>query len=153
MRYVQKDLTVTPYEIPGVSWPVTTELFAKLNRFGAFAKLIFDEDKLVDIEDDTEAREAYIAANTPTEEDLIKRKVDRLRQDRAVLLKAFDVYKTNLVYGVISETDEEHEEIVAWYQQVLSITDLASVDSKIEWPQIPAGIAKYMPTGITLSAV
>lgn len=153
MRYIQEDLTITPYEIPGITWPLSDELAAKLDSFGPFSSLIFDGGELVDIIEDTVTREAYEASQIPTEEDLLQKKIERMRQDRTVLLSAFDIYKTNLAYGIIEETDEEHAEIVAWYQNILNITESASIEYKIEWPETPPKIAKYLPSYVKLTAV
>ena len=50
-----------------------------------------------------------------------KRNVEVLRTQRARLFKAFDIYKSNIEYGVISETDSQHEIIVAWYRACLDL--------------------------------
>ena len=44
-----------------------------------------------------------------------------LRVKRKRLFKAFDIYKSNIEYGVISETQEEHSQIVEWYQKCLDL--------------------------------
>ena len=50
-----------------------------------------------------------------------KRNIEVLRTQRARLFKAFDIYKSNVEYGVISETQEEHYQIVEWYQKCLDL--------------------------------
>ena len=42
-----------------------------------------------------------------------------IRQLRTPLLEAFDVYKSNVTYGVENETVTEKAEIMAWYQDLL----------------------------------
>lgn len=46
---------------------------------------------------------------------------EMLRHKRAKLFKAFDIYKTNVSYEVISESKDRHSEIVAWYQKALDL--------------------------------
>ena len=69
-------------------------------------------------------------AGTPSETD-IKRKL------RSPLLKAFDVYKTNVQYGIIEETQEEHEAIIAWYHDLLDL-DQTAIDNP------PAKVRSYL---------
>ena len=59
--YIQEDLTTTPYEIPDISWNLTPELQEKFNRYGAFSKLILNEDRtaIADIVEDTSRRAAF----------------------------------------------------------------------------------------------
>ena len=60
--------------------------------------------------------------------------VDGIRQLRKPLLKAFDVYKTNVVYGIEKETDVERAEIIAWYNKLLDKdkTALEIIPQKIQ---------------------
>ena len=44
-----------------------------------------------------------------------------LRIERERLFKAFDIYKANVRYGVISESDEEHTLITEWYRKALDL--------------------------------
>lgn len=62
---------------------------------------------------------------------------DAKRQLRKPILDAFDVYKSNLYYGVITETEEEHYQILYWYKLLLDLDEYA-----IE--NVPPAIAKYM---------
>ncbi len=59
------------------------------------------------------------------------------RQLRGPLLRAFDIYKSNIAYGVISEGAEEHQDIVMWYRALLEKEEWA-IDS------IPQGILPYL---------
>ena len=44
-----------------------------------------------------------------------------LRNQRARLFKAFDIYKSNVEYGVIPETQETHDLITTWYLACLEL--------------------------------
>ena len=47
--------------------------------------------------------------------------IDILRAKRATAFKAFDIYKENVNYGLINETNEQHANIVVWYQLCLNL--------------------------------
>ena len=61
-------------------------------------------------------------------------KENGIRQLRTPLLEAFDIYKSNINYGVEIETDEERKEIIVWYQNLLNlnIEAIINVPSKIQ---------------------
>ena len=44
-----------------------------------------------------------------------------LRLERERLFKAFDIYKANVRYGVVGESDEEHTLITEWYRKALDL--------------------------------
>lgn len=44
---------------------------------------------------------------------------DGIRQLRKPLLEIFDIYKSNISYGVETETAEERAEIIDWYKRLL----------------------------------
>lgn len=50
---------------------------------------------------------------------------DAKRQLREPLLKAFDVYKTNVYYGVVTETEREKAEIIEWYNAMCDLKEWA----------------------------
>ena len=50
-----------------------------------------------------------------------KNNVVVLRQKREILFKAFDIYKSNIEYGLITETDEVHQRIASWYLLALEL--------------------------------
>ena len=50
-----------------------------------------------------------------------KNNVVVLRQKREKLFKAFDIYKSNIQYGLITETDEAHQRIASWYLLALDL--------------------------------
>jgi hypothetical protein len=58
---------------------------------------------------------------------------DAKRQLREPLLKAFDVYKTNVYYGVEKESEHEKAEIIEWYEALCNLQEdaLKNVPSKI----------------------
>ncbi len=51
--------------------------------------------------------------------------LEYLRSKRKPLLNAFDIHKTNISYGVETETEEEREIIVNWYHLVLDLNEEA----------------------------
>ena len=44
-----------------------------------------------------------------------------LRMERERLFRAFDIYKANVRYGVISESEEKHILITEWYRKSLDL--------------------------------
>lgn len=44
-----------------------------------------------------------------------------LRMERERLFRAFDIYKANVRYGVVGESDEEHTRITEWYRKALDL--------------------------------
>ncbi len=67
---------------------------------------------------------------------------DHLRILRKPLLDAFDIYKSNVYYGILSETDGEHTEIMAWYNQLCDTENPEGLREAIE--NVPAKIEKYL---------
>ena len=53
--------------------------------------------------------------------DRAKHSAEVLRKQRSRLFKAFDIYKTNVKYGIEQESEEQHTEMVAWYQKCLDL--------------------------------
>lgn len=47
--------------------------------------------------------------------------LDVLRTKRARLFKAFDIYKENVNYGLIQETQETHDKLANWYRNCLDL--------------------------------
>ena len=60
-----------------------------------------------------------------------------IRQLRKPLLEAFDVYKSNVAYGVEQETSAEHILIMHWYQDLLDKKENALID-------VPLKIQRYL---------
>ena len=65
------------------------------------------------------------------------KKEDALRTMREPLLAAFDIYKSNVQYGIQTETEEEHDEVLKWYDALL---DLEPESMR----NVPYGVAKYV---------
>lgn len=58
-------------------------------------------------------------------EDLKKQHLEELRVKRQPLLIAFDKYKSNVVYGVEFESEEQRQQIIAWYRLLLELNEFA----------------------------
>ena len=69
--------------------------------------------------------------------DRAKHSAEVLRKQRTRLLKAFDIYKTNVKYGIEQESEEQHTEMVAWYQKCLDL-DYESINNP------PEKVVKYL---------
>ena len=67
-------------------------------------------------------------------------KENEAREYRKELLEAFDTYKINVQYGIETETIEEHQKIMAWYNSILDLP------LEIEtYKNSPEKIKKYLP--------
>lgn len=44
--------------------------------------------------------------------------LEELRDIRQELLTAFDIYKSNVEYGIEEETEQEHLDIIVWYKDL-----------------------------------
>lgn len=60
-----------------------------------------------------------------------------LRAKRASILNAFDTYKSNVEYGIEKETETEHNNIIAWYKDLLDLKESA-------FENIPERIKYYL---------
>lgn len=60
---------------------------------------------------------------------------NELREKRESILEAFDIYKSNVNYGI--EQEENKEDIINWYQNLLDLNEMA-------FNTIPIKIKKYM---------
>ena len=72
--------------------------------------------------------------NCDTTKDLGKK---ILRQVRENLLNAFDVYKTNVNYGIVEETEEKKKSITEWYLAILDL-DAEALE------RIPQEVLRYV---------
>lgn len=68
-------------------------------------------------------------------ESVLKAKVLRVKREK--LLEAFDIYKSNVNYGAITETEQEHEAIISWYHRILDL-DEDAIDN------VPEKVAQYL---------
>ena len=50
-----------------------------------------------------------------------KHDLSYLRNQRAKLFKAFDIYKQNVAYGLIQEDEETHNRLASWYLACLEL--------------------------------
>lgn len=66
-----------------------------------------------------------------------KYKNTAIRQLRKPLLEAFDIYKSNIAYGVETETMEERIVITQWYQELLDKKETALMN-------VPLKIQRYL---------
>lgn len=68
--------------------------------------------------------------------DMVERKkqakIENLRASREPLLIAFDKYKSNVYYGIESETLAERENIMAWYKAVLDLDETALQNAPVK---------------------
>lgn len=84
--------------------------------------ITFDDDICLnaDVYKVDENEEFYI------DEELVKeRDLSTLRQKRESLLKAFDIYKSNLIVGAISLSDAEKQQVIDWYNFILDLDEEA----------------------------
>ena len=76
------------------------------------------------------------------------KEIDYLRALRKPLLQAFDIYKSNVYYGVVTETEEEHAEVLAWYAALLDIGDTnakaRTMTAEGAIQNVPAGVRRYL---------
>lgn len=111
-------------------------------------KMIFNEDNLKTLgRDITLDDELCINMNTYKvdeneefyiDEELVReRDLNTLRQKREPLLKAFDIYKSNLIVGAISLPEEEKKAVITWYNLILDL-DEESINNP------PNVISKYI---------
>lgn len=64
-----------------------------------------------------------------------------LRIKRRKLLGAFDIYKTNVFYGIDLEDETVNDRIMAWYRKLLDMSNPETVLQAIE--NVPPEIARY----------
>lgn len=95
-------------------------------------EMVFDEDNLVTIEKDITFDDDIVLNlgvykvdtdnNFILDKELVKeRDLNVLRAKREPLLKAFDIYKSNLLVGAISLPENEKQEVITWYNSILDL--------------------------------
>lgn len=62
---------------------------------------------------------------------------DYNRAIRINILRAFDVYKINVQYGIDLENEQEHNDILLWYDGILNLNEEFIIN-------IPNSIIKYL---------
>ena len=81
-----------------------------------------------DIDDDVFTR-MYIYRITDNgefyidEQSIPEYELNILREKRAPLLKAFDIYKSNLLVGALVISEEEQQEVITWYNLILDLDE------------------------------
>lgn len=99
-------------------------------------QMVFDDDNLITMEKDITFDDDIVLnlsvykvddeGNFYIEQELVEeRQFDILRGKRAPLLEAFDIYKSNLIVGAITPTEEEKQEVLDWYQLILDLDEEA----------------------------
>ena len=75
------------------------------------------------------------------EEQAQRQLLAEFRSFRERQFRAFDIYKSNIEYGIIEETLSTHETILEWYD-VMLIYPEGGVQEP--FPETPAEVAKYL---------
>lgn len=52
-----------------------------------------------------------------------KENKNKLRSQREAILTAFDKYKTNVLYGIETETEEQKNEVIEYYNKLLALDE------------------------------
>ena len=95
-------------------------------------EMVFNDDNLVTIEKDITFDDDIVLNlgvykvdtdnNFILDEELVKeRDLNVLRAKREPLLRAFDIYKSNLLVGAISLPEDEKQEVITWYNLILDL--------------------------------
>ena len=76
-------------------------------------------------------------------------KLEEFRYFRSRQFAAFDIYKSNIDYGIIEETEEERDEIISWYLLMLEFPEYITEDNyeSIIFPETPSVIRSYIDGG------
>lgn len=83
----------------------------------------------------------------PTEEEVTYlSKCGEFRAFREVQFEAFDIYKQNINYGIIEETELEHDAICLWYIVMLDFPQQITLENActIQFPETPEIIKQYL---------
>ena len=75
-----------------------------------------------------------------TEKELLENKKLLLREKREPLLRAFDVYKSNVNYGVEIESEKQRNIIINWYKEIINLNENYIVKDE----NIPERIKYYL---------
>lgn len=67
------------------------------------------------------------------------------RNQRRTALEAFDIYKSNVLYGIEEETEPSRANVLIWYNKVLRFPDQITEETELsDFPTIPDEIKKYL---------
>lgn len=101
--YIQENLTTSSIEVPEISWLLPKELEDKFFRFGAFSKLVFNDDKtaIIDIVEDTEkkANHERRMQEMLEEEQRVFEEKKRNEEARALKQKGMEVL-SNILFNI-----------------------------------------------------
>lgn len=134
--YIQLDKTIT--SVPPMEnfyYELTDELYNKIMSIYPRFDFVIENEHLVDV--------IPKDLDSNVEIDLKKTEV---RIKRKPILSAFDIYKTNVIYGVVSETDEQRNDVLSWYNTWLGLPDIVTAENykDIVYPITPDVIEKYL---------
>lgn len=116
--------------------PDGSALAVKIKSLGRRWDAVLDADgNLIDVISNDPDHAAHLAL-TATQK--------QARQMREPLLKAFDIYKTNVSYGIETESETERDEILAWYNALLNLPSEVTTNGEITLPETPEKIKYYL---------
>lgn len=159
MTFIQKDLTTTPYELPGISWELTEDLYTKWQQYLGFSKLIFSEDgtELVDIVEDLEKREKarQIQEERENKEKEIQKKKTYERQSKGTSAVMSAVYATKMLLPSLATTiSSDNESILyisglfdTWVEGTYKIGDYRNYNNQV-WECVQDNDTADMPNVI-----
>lgn len=106
--YIQENLTTSSIEVPEISWILPENLEDKFYEFGAFSKLVFNDDKtaIIDIVEDTEKRAKHQAYLSEEQERLAEIEFNRRSFIPSLEASAVTVVKQFLLPMMPLTTDD-----------------------------------------------
>lgn len=75
-----------------------------------------------------------------------KKVLDDIRGLRKIVFMAFDIYKTNIFYGIMQESQEEKDAIINWYNTWLNFPETITIENymNVTYPETPYVISQYL---------
>ena len=72
--------------------------------------------------------------------------IEKFRSYRLKAFNAFDIYKSNVQYGIITETELEHSAILDWYSIMLNFPESITEENykTVVFPSIPEQLERYL---------
>lgn len=94
---------------------------------------------------DSISGELYILAHGTASYRGMMAKKEEFRKFRTRQFAAFDIYKSNVEYGVIEEDDKTRSEIISWYALMLEFPDYITEENyeTIIFPVTPSAFSPY----------
>lgn len=121
LGYLKEDVIVHHYpEIQAVAEDGHYETIATYPNGGKEVKWVVDNPGIEYQPARTEEEKIYVYVEY-NESELAEIVVNKLRMKREPLLLAFDKYRSAVAYGILSETDASHEDIMTWYKAILKL--------------------------------